>query len=38
MGGRKAEDFGVNGRPFSLELSIPPLATMVFVPDDAVTV
>ncbi|SHJ12765.1 1,4-alpha-glucan branching enzyme [Aureimonas altamirensis DSM 21988] len=34
MGGRRAEDFGVNGRPFSLELSIPPLATMVFVPED----
>lgn len=34
MGGRQADAFGVNGRPFSLELSIPPLATMVFVPEE----
>ena len=33
MGGKQADDFGVNGRPFSLGLSIPPLATMVFVPE-----
>ncbi|WP_157069970.1 1,4-alpha-glucan branching protein GlgB [Aureimonas frigidaquae] len=34
LGGRTAKDIGTNGRPFSLELSIPPLATMVFVPDE----
>ncbi|MFD2238395.1 1,4-alpha-glucan branching protein GlgB [Aureimonas populi] len=33
MGGREAEETHANGRPYSLPLTIPPLATMVFVPE-----
>ena len=34
MGGKKAEDHSVHGRPYSVSLSLPPLATIVLVPQD----
>ncbi|WP_182086910.1 1,4-alpha-glucan branching protein GlgB [Aureimonas sp. ME7] len=34
MGGVEAEEVHANGRPFSLSLSLPPLATIVLVPGD----
>ncbi len=33
MGEREADEGWIQGRPYSLELSLPPMSTMVFVPD-----
>ena len=34
MGGKQAEDHSVHGRPYSVSLSLPPLATIVLVQED----
>jgi 1,4-alpha-glucan branching enzyme len=35
MGGVRAESIPVHGRPFSLNLTLPPLAVVYFCPDEA---